>query len=383
MNDVLFIEHPTLDGHSVGEIRLDAERTLNALTLDMIEAMLARLAAWQDDPDLVAVVLCGAGEKAFCAGADVVALYRAITAPEELSAAALHQAPDFAERYFAREYRLDYALHTYAKPVIVWGSGIVMGGGMGLLSGGSHRVVTETSTLAMPEVTIGLYPDVAASWFLNHLPRSMGRFLALTGSRLNACDACRLGFADRMLASDTRDTMIQRLMEAEWRTATRALDAHGVVNGVLRGLEREAGRAGLFDAMPMPAVAQAGHVRTLMDHDTVEQQVAAIVDDTSDDAWLVRARQTLAEGSPLSIKLIAAQLERTRYMSLAQVLRAELALSVQCCRQGDLAEGVRALLVDKDRNPQFRYARLSEVEPAFVEGMLVDPFAENPLADLV
>ncbi|GAB2718558.1 enoyl-CoA hydratase/isomerase family protein [Halomonas garicola] len=380
MSSVDFIEHPARDGYRIGEIRLNAERSLNALTLEMIEAMLARLAAWEDDPGLAAVVLGGAGDKALCAGADVVALYRGITAPDEVPAEALQGAPDFAERYFAREYRLDYTLHTYAKPVIVWGSGIVMGGGMGLLSGGSHRVVTETTRLAMPEVTIGLYPDVAASWFLNPLPGNMGRFLALTGSQLNARDARRLGFADRLLASDSREALLRELADADWPAAAR--DAHGVVSNVLRGLEREADEAGLFDAMPTPTAEHAERVRKLMDHDTVEQQVAAILDDESDADWLARARQTLANGSPLSIKLIDAQLSRTRYMSLAQVLRSELALSVQCCRLGDLAEGVRALLVDKDRDPQFRYARLADVEPAFVETMLADLWEESPLADL-
>ncbi|MDN6296781.1 MAG: enoyl-CoA hydratase/isomerase family protein [Halomonas sp.] len=378
MGSVLFIEHPTLDGHSVGEIRLNAERSLNALSLDMIEAILTRLKAWEDDPSLVAVMLCGAGEKAFCAGGDVVALYHSITADVPSDAPA--EAPAFAERYFAREYRLDYRLHTYEKPVIGWGSGIVMGGGMGLLNAASHRVVTETSRLAMPEVTIGLYPDVGASWFLNRLAGETGRFLALTGSPLNARDAKQLGLADRMLESGQRATLIQRLTGASWRSAAAPLDAHGVVNRALRDLECEAQEA--FDTMPMPAAEHAELMRDLMDHDTVEQQVAAILALETDDPWLGRARQTLAHGSAVSVKVIDAQLTRTRHMSLAQVFRSELALSVQCCRQGDLAEGVRALLVDKDRTPQFRYACLTDVDPHFIEGMLAEPWAQNPLAAL-
>lgn len=375
MSNVLFIEHPTLDGHSIGEIRLNAERSLNALAYDMIEAILPRLEAWEDDSSVVAIVLCGAGEKAFCAGGDVVALYRSITGQDS-------HAEELDEYYFGGEYRLDYRLHTYSKPVVVWGSGIVMGGGMGLLNGGSHRVVTETSKLAMPEVTIGLYPDVGASWFLNRLPDNMGRFLALTGSQLNARDACQLGLADRMLDSNARDIMIQQLTEVDWHSAEGHHARHGAVNRVLRDLEREAAEAEIFDALPMPVVEHAGLVRELMDQDTVEQQVAAILDCEHDDPWLARARKTLANGSAISIKLIDEQLTRTRYMSLAEVFRSELALSVRCCRQGDLAEGVRALLVDKDQSPRFRYSGLIDVDPHFIEGMLAEPWAKNPLADL-
>lgn len=372
MSSVVFNEYPTGDGHRVGEIRLNAERSLNALSLEMIEAILPQLDAWEDDDKVLAIVLCGAGEKAFCAGGDVVALYHSLAGNADDKT--------LDERYFAHEYRLDYRLHTYAKPIIGWGSGIVMGGGMGLLNGASHRVVTETSRLAMPEVTIGLYPDVGASWFLNRLPGEVGRFLALTGSPLNARDARRLGLADRMLASDQRETLIQRLMDARWHMADGSLDAHAAVNRALRELEREAAPA--FSDMPMPVAEHAELIDELMDHDTVEQQVAAIVDGQSDDPWLTRARQTLAKGSAVSIKLIDAQLTRTRYMSLAEVFRSELALSVQCCRQGDLAEGVRALLVDKDRTPQFRYACLADVDPDVIEAMLAEPWAESPLADL-
>ncbi|MAD21828.1 MAG: enoyl-CoA hydratase, partial [Halomonas sp.] len=191
MSCVLFEEHTTQDGHVIGEITLNAERSLNALTLEMIEEILPRLNQWQSDERVVAVLLDSAGEKAFCAGGDVVNLYKAIQG---------EGAADFPERFFENEYRLDYQLHTFPKPVICWGNGIVMGGGMGLLSGSSHRIVTETSRLAMPEVTIGLYPDVGASWFLNRLPGGAGRFLAMTGGQINAPDAVHLGLADRAIA---------------------------------------------------------------------------------------------------------------------------------------------------------------------------------------
>ncbi len=185
MSSVLFTEHATQDGHVIAEVKLNAERSLNALTLEMCEEMLPRLRDWATDERVVAVLLDSAGEKAFCAGGDVVNLYKTITGEGD---------PSFPERFFETEYRLDFLLHTYPKPVICWGNGIVMGGGMGLLSASSHRIVTETSRLAMPEVTIGLYPDVGASWFLNRLPNGAGRFLAMTGCQINAPDAVHLAW---------------------------------------------------------------------------------------------------------------------------------------------------------------------------------------------
>lgn len=370
MSCVLFAEHTTQDGHVVAEITLNAERSLNALTLEMIEAILPRLQAWQTDARVVAILLDSAGEKAFCAGGDVVNLYKAITGDGD---------PDFPQRFFDTEYRLDYLLHTYPKPVICWGSGIVMGGGMGLLSGSSHRVVTETSRLAMPEVTIGLYPDVGASWFLNRLPNGTGRFLAMTGGQINALDAVHLGLADRAIASHQRDVLAQKLLEATWGEGKHT-DAHGVVNGVLRELEQASQNA--FAELESPVYKSTALIRELMDHDTVEQIVASILAVKTDDKWFNRAQKTLAHGSPVSVKLIDEQLKRAKHMSLAEVFQSELALSVQCCRHREFPEGVRALLVDKDGLPAWTYPDVASVKSSFIDELLASPWEKSPLADL-
>ncbi|WP_249975424.1 enoyl-CoA hydratase/isomerase family protein [Vreelandella olivaria] len=370
MSSVLFAEYATQDGHLIGEISLNAERSLNALTLEMIELMLPQLQAWQTDERVVAILLDSAGEKAFCAGGDVVNLYKAITGDGD---------PDFPQRFFDTEYRLDYLLHTYPKPVVCWGSGIVMGGGMGLLSGSSHRIVTETSRLAMPEVTIGLYPDVGASWFLNRLPNGTGRFLAMTGSQINALDAVHLGLADRAIATHHRTTLTQKLLNAIWGEGKRT-DANGVVNSILRELEQQS--ESVFAELDSPVCKSAALIRGLMDHDTVEQVVAAILAVESEDRWFKKAQQTLAHGSPVSVTLIDEQLKRARHMSLAEVFQSELALSVQCCRHREFPEGVRALLVDKDGQPAWSYPDVASVAPAFINELLASPWEENPLADL-
>lgn len=370
MSSVIFTEHPTHDGHVIAEIKLNAERSLNALTLEMIDEILPRLERWEQDDKVVALLLDSAGEKAFCAGGDVVSLYKGIIGEAD---------PDFPQNFFEREYRLDYRLHTYAKPIICWGNGIVMGGGMGLLNGSSHRIVTETARLAMPEVTIGLYPDVGASWFLNRLPSGTGEFLAITGSQINAVDAHHLGLADRMIASDKRADLIDQLTDARWGEDERA-DAQGVVNKVLRELERQS--QPVFKEMEAPVYKFSPLIRELIDHDTIEQVVAAILAVESDDKWFGKAQKTLSHGSPVSVKLIDAQLKRAKYMSLVQVFQSELELSVQCCRHREFPEGVRALLVDKDGKPEWTYSSVAEVEDRFIEELLTPPWAENPLADL-
>src|SRR5699024_3623962 len=141
-----------------------------------------QLTQWATRDDVVCVVIHGTDERAFCAGGDIINLYHAMRAADGAPSAQ-------AEGFFASEYRLDYTIHTFPKPLLCWGTGAVMGGGLGIMAGASHRVVTENTTIAMPEVGIGLFPDVAAGWFLNRMPGRMGLFLALTGSPMNATDA--------------------------------------------------------------------------------------------------------------------------------------------------------------------------------------------------
>ncbi|MDY6891137.1 MAG: enoyl-CoA hydratase/isomerase family protein [Pseudomonadota bacterium] len=365
MNGILITEHATKDGQIIGEICLDAEKSLNALTLKMIDQMQAQLDAWRDDTNVVAVLLDSAGDKAFCAGGDIVELYQAMQAGD-------HTVP---EQFFSREYRLDYSLHTYPKPVICWGSGIVMGGGMGLMNGCSHRIVSEHSQLAMPEVSIGLYPDVGGGWFLNRMPGGTGLFLGLTGSRVNAVDALLLGLADRALSSQMRDEMVARLQNEHWGE-----DAGGVVNRVLREME-EACRDS-FAQMPSPVRANEALIREITDHDSVEEIVEALLAVESDDNWVHRAQETIRRGSALSLKITHEQLRRSRQLSLKEVFQQELVLSVQCCRYGELQEGVRALLIDKDDKPDWTFASIEAVDPALLEKLFQSPWRQSPLAAL-
>lgn len=365
MSCVLFEEIPARSGHKIGRITLNAERSLNALSIAMIELILPQLQRWEADDSVVCVVLDSAGEKAFCAGGDVVSLHKAMTGDGDAY---------FPEYFFSQEYRLDYYLHTYSKPLICWGDGIVMGGGIGLLSGCSHKTVTERSRLAMPEVTIGLYPDVGGSWFLNRMPGRCGLFLGLTGSMMNAADALFTGLADRFIASGYYQQLLSDLAAADWQQ-----DAVLAVNRVLRQLEQRSSQDWQQESQLQQHLQQ---INALLDKDSVAEMVQAIMDLQTEDTWLQKAQKSVSHGSPLALQVIARQLQRSKHLSLKEVFQSELALSVQCCRHTEFPEGVRALLVDKDGAPQWRYQQVSEVDPLVLDEFFISPWEVNPLADL-
>ncbi|MDP7408199.1 MAG: enoyl-CoA hydratase/isomerase family protein, partial [Luminiphilus sp.] len=207
-DSVLVAEHPAGD-RVVGQLTLNVEKTLNSLTREMVEIITDRLEAWADDDKVVAVFIDGAGEKAFCAGGDVQALRNScIETPGGPC--------EYAEHFFAREYRMNYLLHTYAKPLICWGHGVVMGGGLGILAGCRYRVVSERTRIGMPEITIALFPDVGGSWFLNRMPGQVGRFLALTSSHINATDALYCGLGTHYLSNEQKVDFLAELTKRAW-----------------------------------------------------------------------------------------------------------------------------------------------------------------------
>lgn len=215
---VLFEERAAANGMRFGIATLNSPQTLNGLSLEMVELLAARLDAWARDPGVALVVLQGAGEKAFCAGGDLHGLYRSMTE----NAGKGPWANAYARRFFELEYRLDYRIHTYPKPVLCWGHGIVMGGGIGLMMGASHRVVSEASRMAMPEVSIGLFPDVGGSWLLNRMPGRIGMFLALTGAQLNTADAFFAGMADFRLDHADWPKLLESLQDQPWAGQAQA-----------------------------------------------------------------------------------------------------------------------------------------------------------------
>jgi len=371
---VIFNELDTQSGLRIGIATLNAEKSLNALSLDMIRLLDPQLQTWADTASIACVVLRGAGEKAFCAGGDVRAVREAIVARSGQSG----PNPQ-AQAFFAEEYRLDHRIHTYRKPILVWGSGIVMGGGLGLLVGASHRVVTDTSRIAMPEINIGLFPDVGGSWFLPRMPGRTGLFLALTAATMNGTDALFTGLADFFLRTTDYEALSRCLQTIEW-TADAAAN-RVALSKALRQLSKDA-----KSAQPISNVrAQADEIERLTDGDTLTEVVASITSYDGDNAWLKQAATTLAKGSPTSAGLIWELLRRAKHMSLAEVFQMDLVVALQCCAQSDFVEGVRALLVDKDHRPRWSPANINEVSAAWIAQHFTNPWRPddaNPLTNL-
>lgn len=365
---VICEELPAASG-KIGRITLSVEATLNSLTLEMVDLLQRQLDAWSDDDAIAAVFVEGAGEKAFCAGGDVQALHQSAT--EQPGGPC-----EYAEAFFAREYRMNYTLHTYPKPIVCWGHGIVMGGGLGVMAGCSHRVVTERTRIAMPEITIALFPDVGGSWFLNHAPGKTGEFLALTGASINAADAIYIGIADRFIASEHKDAVIRALLSQQWADAPAK--NHALVRHVLRPFSEQS-----LSSSPSGQVEpHAATIAQLLDGDDIHDIIDRITGQDTDDPWLGKARDGLSHGSKLAALWIHRQLWETRHLGLADVFRAELQLATNIVRHPEFAEGVRALLIDKDRNPAWLYPASRAVPQAVVDGFFQPPWDENPLAGL-
>lgn len=368
-----FREVATSDGHAIGFAQLNVPKALNALSLEMIRLLDAQLRSWERNSAIVCVVLHATGDKAFCAGGDVRSLYRAIT---EQGASATNAS---ALSFFSEEYRLDYRIHKYSKPVIAWASGIVMGGGLGLLAGASHRVVTETSRIAMPEIAIGLFPDVGASYFLRHMQGRMGLFVALTGASLNAHDAIVAGLGNHFLLASQFEQMCRCLQSAHWRPSGG--HDRATVSDVLTMLA-------VPSAASLPVSNLQRHARTIDElcaGGSVAETVERIRRCGDDDEWLQRAAKSLAAGSPTTMALIWELRHRAASLSLAAVLRLELIVAMQCCAHPDFAEGVRALLIDKDGKPRWRPDRLEHVTSAWLAEHFDEPSwpqGQHPLHDL-
>lgn len=363
---VLFEELAAAGGKKIGVATLNAERALNALNLQMIDLLQERFSAWEKDDAIACVFLQAAGDKAFCAGGDVVALHGG-------SAAYGEQVPNnYCLEFFTREYALDYHMQTFKKPIVLWGHGIVMGGGLGLMDAASHRVATETNRMAMPEVTIGLYPDVGGTWFLNHAPGKSGLFLGLTGANINAVDAKFVGLADRLVAHEFKQNVLDDLTAADWSQA-----ADAVVSKVLRGYEQQSA-----DKMPASNV-QANYdlINELLDGDSAAEICQQLLDYKTDDKWLNRAINTLRNGCPITPHLVVAQMKHGEHLGLADVFRMELVMSRHCAAKGHFKEGVRALLIDKDRTPNWQHKNIADVTDEEVEAFFV-AFDDDPLAHL-
>lgn len=341
-----------LEGH-IGLLTLNSPGTLNALSEPMVEQMHDALERWAADDRICLVVIQGAGERAFCAGGDICKIHHAIANGDDSQSPA---------SFFRREYRMDYLIHRFPKPVLGIAHGIVMGGGLGILSACRYRLVTPDITLAMPEITIGLFPDVGASWFLNRLPGRLGLFMGLTGARLNVTDTLRVGLADMAIDPADRHKLIDRLASERWTGQTAADD-----NRLFRLL----GQMQTPDYRGLPASQLAIHeqrIARLSAGDELPEIVDQLLSAEVDCHWWHDCMNTLRNGCPVSAWLVWNQLKKAQQLSLKDVFRMELAMASECVRRPDFREGIRALAIDKDRKPRWSYRTVAEVpEPVVAD----------------
>lgn len=340
---------------NLGVITLNRPQALNALSLAMVRDITAALLRWQDDAQVAAVLLRGAGREgkvpAFCAGGDIRFFHQAALAGDPT-----------LEDFFTEEYTLNHLVHHYGKPTIALMDGVTMGGGMGLAQGATLRVVTEHSKLAMPETQIGLFPDVGGGWFLSRCPGHVGEFLALTGHVVSAGDAIALGLADVFIESAGLSALVESLADQPIETPAQAIAAVKA------------------RAQATPEAALAAH-RALIDTHFSQPTVMAIVNSLAADDTPF-ARQALADlrkRSPLLLAVTLEQLRRARGMTLAEELRMERDMVRHCfhLRLGaasDTVEGIRALAVDKDHQPRWNPRRLEDVKPEDVAAFFKSPW---------
>ncbi len=320
---------------------MNRPKALNALTLPMIRALDRVLIEAASDPAVAAFVLKGAGDRAFCAGGDVVALVQ--DGPET---AALRR--DF----FWDEYRLNRRIHTFPKPFIPLVDGVAMGGGVGVSVHGSHRIATERVLFSMPETAIGLFPDVGGGYFLPRLAGGLGAYLALTNARLKLADVIWAGLYDHFVPSDRIDPLVEALAGADWTG-----DADATIESVLSDFQQDAGAA--------PLAAHAGLIDACFQKGGVAEILAAL--DASPETFAADAAAMIRSKSPLMSEVSLRQLQRGAILSFDDCMVMEYRMVQTCMAGHEFFEGVRALLIDKGRKPVWSPADLAGVTDAMVE----------------
>ncbi len=332
---------------NTGVITLDRPAALNSLSLDMVRAMTHALMRWRDDPAIRAVLVKGSTERAYCAGGDIRFFHQKGSATHTGGAA-------LVEDFFNEEYALNHLVHCYPKPYVALLDGVVMGGGMGIAQAGPQarlRVVTERTKMAMPEVGIGLFPDVGGSWFLSRAPGEVGTCLAVTGDVIGAADAIYARLADVFVPG------------AELPALQAAIAGATDVQAAARAF------AAPFAEQANPSTSPLAQARDTIERHFAHDSVQAIMDSLATDSspFAVKALATMQKRSPLMMSVTLEQLRRGKQLGIADCLRMERTLVRRCFEHGEVLEGVRALAIDKDHAPRWNPPSLAAVTRDMVE----------------
>jgi enoyl-CoA hydratase len=319
-------------------VTLNRPKALNALSPAMCRALAAELPVWEADPAVRAVLIRGAGGRAFCAGGDVRAIWEAQKTGDAVA---------FGSAFFRDEYRLDRRVARFAKPWIALLDGITMGGGAGVSVHGSHRIASEKLLFAMPETAIGIFPDIGANAFFNRCPGRVGLYLGLTGARIGAADALYAGLATHFVASERMRDLTERLAGLAGAQIDRAIAEY----------------AG--DPGPAPLAALRPAIDRCFGHATVAAILAALAAESSD--WARATLDTMTKASPTSLEITLRQLALGGDLAIEDVLRLDYRIALRCLQRPDFFAGVRALLIDKDGAPSWQPSRLAEITAAAID----------------
>ena len=370
-NLVLVKELKAKNGSKIGHITLNSEETLNSLTLSMVDIIHSQLSEWEKEKNIVAVILEGAGDKAFCAGGDIRALYESMVQNP--------RGPNpFAEAFFEREYRLDYKIHKYSKPIICWVDGITMGGGVGLMLGCDYRFSTERTRFAMPEIGVGLFPDVGFTYFIDTLPKNIGLYMMLTATQLNAADTQLVGLTNNYISVTAKDSFEKEITELDWsddlQKNSEILDLC-IKNFKEKPLSKEG-----FPESQLESRLES--VQALMSADNLVDISKNIMTNSTPDEWFKRGIKGLVNGCPTSAHIIWEQCNFEKSKNLKEVFKFELDLAIQITRHPDFTEGIRAVIIEKDNQPQWSYAEINKLPREWIEEHLEPAWNKNPLDDL-
>jgi enoyl-CoA hydratase len=339
----------------IGILTLNRPNALNALSLPMILSIQNQLFAWQDDPNVHAVVVNAEGGKAFCAGGDVRSLFeeRAKPLPEKLY-------------FFQEEYRLNQLIYHYSKPYIALMDGITMGGGVGISLHGSHPVASERFVFAMPETSIGFFPDIGASYFLSRCRSNIGIYLGLTGNRINASESHALGLVKHVIDASKFSDMLKALQHTDLSSNAKAR-----VSACLQTFSEQ--------VEPDSILTLEARVKACFSL----PKITAIFDSLSQspDTWHQNVLSTLKQKSPLSLCVTLAQLQRASHLSFEECIQMDFTLVQHFLSGHDFYEGVRALLVDKDKCPQWQDGSVAEVTAPSVETYFNSVIGMNLITD--
>jgi enoyl-CoA hydratase len=321
-------------------IRLNRPKALNALTLEMTREIATALDAFETDPKIALVILEGAGERGLCAGGDIRGLYESAKAKGDLG-----------KTFWREEYIVNARIATYPKPYVAYMDGFVMGGGVGLAGHASHRIVTEKTKVAMPEVGLGFFPDVGGTWLLSRAPGELGTYFGLTGLTMNGADAVASQLADIVIATSDWPAL---------RAALTAVPVGAKPSTIMATIERYA----TADTIG-PVTLQRDLIDRAFAHDSVEEIVAALEQDGSDFAQ--KTLKAMADKSPRGLKVTLKLLRLGRTStSLEECLAREYLAALEVFDSADFVEGVRAAIIDKDRNPSWQPPDLTGVTPEIV-----------------